>query len=241
MTTGVDVLVLPWGSEEEHGPLLPPSTDTIIATHIAHQVSLAVPGARLLPSVPYGSAREHSDFATTISLDVVTLIALARNIFTMQAPGPALLVVVNGHAGNQDALSAAAADANYGHGPIKTIVEHVFPEPTRDVARSRLGSFDAHAGSAEGSIMAAIGRAVKAERHGMSAMKTTTTPPGALRLWRTYSINQLGIVSDQEELIFDPDIGQEMIEASTRHILTRIAKYRSLMIDMQQSEGVSDY
>ena len=59
-----DLLVVPLGATEQHGPHLPLGTDTIIASRaggVARTRSSA-------PALPYGSSGEHAGFAGTLSI-----------------------------------------------------------------------------------------------------------------------------------------------------------------------------
>ncbi|MBC8492437.1 MAG: creatininase family protein, partial [Chloroflexi bacterium] len=67
-----DIVIVPVGSTEQHGPHLPLATDTIQATEIAKRtvVRLAEEGIKVVagPTIPFGVAPYHMSFSGTITL-----------------------------------------------------------------------------------------------------------------------------------------------------------------------------
>jgi creatinine amidohydrolase len=114
----VDVVLVPLGSTEQHGPHLPFDTDTVIACAVAEAVARRFAEAGLsayvAPAVPVGSSGEHQDFPGTISIGNDALrhivIELARSVKNWSPR----IVFVNGHGGNvptlNDALSQLVAE-----------------------------------------------------------------------------------------------------------------------------------
>lgn len=101
-----ELVLVPLGSTEQHGPHLPFDTDTVIATAVATEAALRL-GARLVPAVSIGSSGEHQSFAGTVSIGTealrLVIIELVRSLQTWSGP----VLFVNGHGGNLQALSAA--------------------------------------------------------------------------------------------------------------------------------------
>ena len=103
-------LVMPLGSFEQHGPHLPLSTDTIIATELARRVAHEVT-CDVAPAIPVGASGEHAGFAGLLSIGnealeqvVVELLRSARSTWTS-------VVVVSGHGGNAAAVTRAVRTA----------------------------------------------------------------------------------------------------------------------------------
>lgn len=140
----VDVVLIPLGSTEQHGPHLPFDTDAVIATSVAEGLTdaLARRGTRAVtaPALSFGSSGEHQDFPGTLSIGenalVQVIIELARSARTWASR----VVLVNGHGGNLAAVKAAVAQL--------IAEQHVVawvPCATADA--------DAHAGREETSLM----------------------------------------------------------------------------------------
>src|SRR3712207_8629966 len=73
-----DLLVVPLGATEQHGPHLPLGTDTVIASALAASLDAVV-----APALPYGSSGEHAGFPGTLSIGrealVHVLVELVRS------------------------------------------------------------------------------------------------------------------------------------------------------------------
>src|SRR4051794_9768351 len=100
------VVAVPVGATEQHGPHLPLSTDTDIATALC--VRLAEQREVLVaPPVSYGSSGEHAGFAGTISIGQpateLALVELGRSA----ADTFAHLLIVSAHGGNAEPVTRA--------------------------------------------------------------------------------------------------------------------------------------
>ncbi len=104
------LLVVPVGSTEQHGPHLPLTTDTDLASSLASALVAARRDAVLAPALPYGAAGEHAGFPGTLSIGAVALELVVVEL-VRSADAFAGVVVVCGHGGNRDALRAAEATA----------------------------------------------------------------------------------------------------------------------------------
>ena len=103
------VVLVPVGSTEQHGPHLPFDTDTLIAEAVARGVMGRMPPGRALlaPPLVYGASGEHQDFAGTISIGTEALAAVLLELGRSISTWASVVVFVNGHGGNVDALNAA--------------------------------------------------------------------------------------------------------------------------------------
>lgn len=106
---------VPIGSFEQHGPLLPLATDTLIATGLAEDAQRQL-GGLILPPVPIGCSQEHRTFPGTVSVPAALLDAwvstLIRDLWRQGIPR---VILVNAHGGNyvlqhtvQECMTAAA-------------------------------------------------------------------------------------------------------------------------------------
>lgn len=150
-TSWVDVperplVLVPLGSTEQHGPHLPFSTDTLIATAVAqaaadeyrdHTATEVV----VAPPVSYGASGEHQGFPGTISIGHEALRGMLIEIVRSLSTWAERIVFVNGHGGNVQT--------------IKAVVEQMrFEQHDVSIVTCALeSSTDAHAGFDETSVM----------------------------------------------------------------------------------------
>jgi mycofactocin system creatininase family protein len=136
------LLVVPIGATEQHGPHLPFTTDTDIAVALAGRLAAAVPGACLAPALPYGASGEHQGFPGTLSIGTEATARVLVELGRSACETFARVLFVCAHGGNAQALSSAVAQLQ-GEG--------------RDVrAWTPRWSGDAHAGELETSLMLAV-------------------------------------------------------------------------------------
>jgi creatinine amidohydrolase len=142
------VLLIPVGSTEQHGPHLPLATDTLIAEEIAGRAVHHTDGLMVGPTIPVSASGEHGDFPGTLSLGTATttmvIVELVRS-----ADWAAGVVLVNGHGGNHEAVSAAVATLT-AEGRAALAWWPSWPR------RRDGGPADLHAGRIETSMMLAI-------------------------------------------------------------------------------------
>lgn len=106
-----DVVVLPVGSTEQHGPHAPLGTDVITAEAVA-EAGVRAGTAEVLvgPTIPVGVAAEHRQFTGTCWVSPDTFRAYVRETLeSLTGHGWDRLVVVNGHGGNSPALAEVCA------------------------------------------------------------------------------------------------------------------------------------
>lgn len=102
------IAVLPVGALEQHGPHLPLTTDTVLASGVAARVADAT-DALLLPAIAYGDAWTAEGWVGTLSLSPETLRATVTDIGRgLQRMGVKGLVTLNGHFGNREPIALAA-------------------------------------------------------------------------------------------------------------------------------------
>ena len=144
------IVVIPVGSIEQHGPHLPLSTDSDIVTEIASKFSEKMNGI-LLPTISYGVSHEHFPFFN-LSIKKSTLSRiLADTSESLIKNGISRIFIINGHYGNLDALK------NF-EKKVKTRKIRVF-----SYWKYMQREFD-HAGSVETSIMLAISKNVNMKK-----------------------------------------------------------------------------
>jgi creatinine amidohydrolase len=142
-TAGADLLVVPLGSLEQHGPHLPLDTDTRIAVALAAGLAERRRGVAVAPAVAYGASGEHAGFAGTLVVGHDVLTALLVELVRSARSSFAGVVLVNAHGGNEQTLAGVEARCD--------------AEGDRVLAwRAGVRGGDAHAGRTETSLMLAI-------------------------------------------------------------------------------------
>ncbi len=136
------VLAVPVGSTEQHGPHLPLSTDTDIAFALASGLARRRADVVVAPSVPYGASGEHAGFAGTLSIGHEALELLLVELVRSATDTFEHVVLVNGHGGNAPSLAAACA--------------RLRDESRNVLVWSPRWGGDAHAGRTETSVMLAL-------------------------------------------------------------------------------------
>lgn len=105
------VVLLPFGSTEQHGPAGTLGIDTFVATGIAEDVALRT-GALCAPPMWFGDSPHHMAFPGTISLQTETLMAVVRDVCrSLAAHGFDRMVLINGHKGSNLAALGSAVRA----------------------------------------------------------------------------------------------------------------------------------
>lgn len=108
------IALLPLGATEQHGPHLPPETDSIIAGAIAARVAERVAGELdldLLPVEEVGYSVEHLDLGRTRSLRYDEAVERWIAIGTrLAAGGIRRFVMLNAHGGNSPLLTIVATE-----------------------------------------------------------------------------------------------------------------------------------
>lgn len=162
---GVDAVLLPFGSIEQHGHHLPLDTDCFIAQALAERAAAraAVEGMRVLvaPTVNVTLSWYHMQYAGTMRLTTETFLRLFKDVCdSLFHHGFKTVVVVNGHGGNVAALTVG--------------INHYFEDTGRrlpvvnwlDLSTDVVAGLDTpglHAEEAETSLALALGQRVLME------------------------------------------------------------------------------
>lgn len=110
----VELVLLPVGSNEQHGPNLAVKMDIVSCAEFCRRASAMMrPRVAVAPAVPWGVSFHHMNFPGTITLSTETFIqVLVEVIASLQHHGFERFLIVNGHGGNVAAMNVAAVRAS---------------------------------------------------------------------------------------------------------------------------------
>ncbi len=155
------VVLLPFGTVEDHGPHLPLNTDNIIVEAVCLEAARRAPEEMLvMPLVAYGLDEHHMDFPGTVSVDMQTLIAYVADVAMSPARhGFTHILVVNGHGSNASIADLAARRVVLETGAIcgaispNAAIDPTLAEPTFSQMRRSSPGGVAHACEYETAMM----------------------------------------------------------------------------------------
>ncbi|MBA2470201.1 MAG: creatininase family protein [Chloroflexia bacterium] len=154
----LDLVLIPVGAHEQHGPALPVSTDTLTAQVLCGLTATFLrPRVAVAPAIPWGVSWHHLGLPGTISLREETLIAIVEDtIRSLHGYGIERLLIVNTHGGNNAALQLAVERCHRDHGV--PIVASVYAYSLIANAAQELLGPEAigHGGGDESSVILAI-------------------------------------------------------------------------------------
>jgi len=105
-----DVVLLPVGSTEQHGPHNPLGTDHLIARSLAQEAAGRTK-VMCLPVVPFGVSSHHRQFWGTVHVKSEVFKAYVRDVcLSLKYCGVHKIVIVNGHGGNTRSLVELARE-----------------------------------------------------------------------------------------------------------------------------------
>lgn len=158
--SGYDTVVFAVGSNEQHGPCLPVSTDTILGDELALAVAKRLEGALKGPTVNVGCSEHHMRFPGTISMRKGTLQDVVRDyVDSLVRHGFKRIIAIPSHGGNFGPLAEIEEEIRRAHPEAKVIM---YTDLQRFVGiiqetSAKLGvtpeESGAHAGEAEVSMM----------------------------------------------------------------------------------------
>jgi len=103
------VVVVPFGTTEQHGRHLTTDTDTHLVTEVAKRVSEVTEGILVTPTVWVGLSQMHRGLPGNLMVSLETFTAFVTDICaSIREQGFLKAVLLNGHGGNQGILQALA-------------------------------------------------------------------------------------------------------------------------------------
>lgn len=106
-----DLVILPIGSNEQHGPQNPLGTDFLIAEAIAEELAKRT-GFASLRCIPYGVSFHHMHFPGTIAVDEFIFMNYVYEVLkSLSKWNVKKVLIINGHGGNLGSLQILARKA----------------------------------------------------------------------------------------------------------------------------------
>ena len=148
------VALLPIGTVEAHGMHAPLGTDIVIPVEIGRRVERADPKRfLLLPEIPYGHSWDLEPFAGTVDVPAQPFLGYVSAVaVALVRAGLPRQIWLNGHGGNNGALTLAAEEAAEAGGAV--VVVHWWMDFRREIDDIIAGA--GHAGADETAAVMAI-------------------------------------------------------------------------------------
>ena len=122
LNRGSSTVVFAVGSNEQHGPHLPTSTDSLIGEVLANKVAGKLGNALQAPSINVGCSEHHMAFPGTINLEPETLKSLIRDYCVSLAKhGFKNIIILPSHGGNFDPVREVVIELNQSLAEVNVI------------------------------------------------------------------------------------------------------------------------
>ena len=150
-----NLVVIPCGAIEQHGPHLPLGTDALNGTYLSRLVVQRLTGqgspAVAGPTISLGVSQHHIDFPGTCSLRASTFIAVVKDVCESLAHnGFRKFALIMTHGGNWPAMQVAAQELKDAHPELKILALNTLPAQGKVAAKIlKATRRQGHAGEAE--------------------------------------------------------------------------------------------
>jgi creatinine amidohydrolase len=221
LSAGVDAVLLPIGTTEQHGRHMPLDTDCVIARGLALRAAEAgeAAGVRLLvaPTLNVTLSWYHMQFPGSLRLSTTTFLEVFRDVCdSLAIHGFERVIAINGHGGNAAALTVAVN--HY----LETTGRRVFLVQWWDLAADVLADVDGpliHAEEAETSLALAVGQRVVIEEATEGAYDRGQSVREAGLPWT--SLGQYGMRHAGPKVIVPMDMLRDITESGVVGDATR--------------------
>ncbi|MEM1574250.1 MAG: creatininase family protein [Candidatus Methanomethylicaceae archaeon] len=236
-----DMVIIPIGSIEQHGPALPLNTDTYIAYMIAKKVAKKVAKdikPVIAPPIYFGFSDHHMDFPGTISINEDTLANLIIDICKSLAKhGFRKIIILNGHGGNHAAIHRAMYELKRERNIFIAFVD-IF-NIVADIAKNIFQPPIYHADDYETSVVMALGQNVKKEKLVKEVAHTKIpkfikidflAPPPSVKV-PVYlkEFTESGIIGDPTKA--SKEKGEKIVEAIIKRLVDFLRELKQIKIE----------
>jgi creatinine amidohydrolase len=144
-----NIVIVPVGSTEQHGPAGPLGVDSYAAIGLAEDAAKEA-GVLVAPPLWYGDSPHHLGFPGTVSLRTETLVAVIKDVISSLAGhGFTKIIIINGHRLANNAAITAACRSVHQYDLPQTFLALVDPVYLAKGIASIKESVEHHAGELE--------------------------------------------------------------------------------------------
>jgi creatinine amidohydrolase len=224
-----DVLLIPVGAVEQHGPHLPTGTDLFIVDELARRAAALVSTHTVVaPAITLGSSHHHLPFGATISLESSTLTRLLGDVLKSACQsGFHRIFLLNGHGGNTAICDQIARDASLAHS-ICVGFSSYWDFDTEGEVFSEFPLIPGHAGMFETSVMLALRPELVRSERARKSLASFPRPRFPLsrfedpRSWQAAD----GFTDDPREA--DAELGRAALDHLTSQIAAALDEFADL-------------
>lgn len=207
----IELLAVPLGATEQHGPHLPLDVDTRVASALAERLAERRPGVLVAPALSYGASGEHEMFPGTLSIGTAALELAVLELVRSASRWVARTVLISGHGGNAAALRRA---------------ERRLRAEGRSVLiwMPAIEDGDAHAGRVETSLLLALApEQVRAGRLAPGNRAPLSELIGAIRERTVRGVSPNGVLGDPTGA--STAQGQALLERMSDELCQAVARW----------------
>jgi creatinine amidohydrolase len=249
------VVVLPFGSVEDHGPHLPLSTDNVILEAICYEAGRRAAGATLvMPCIAYGLDEHHMDFPGTVSVDMRTLVELVSDVAASPARhGFTHVLIANGHGSNSSIADLAARRVVLDTGIVcgavspNAAIDPTLAEPALSTMRASGPGGVAHAGEYETAMMlhlrpdlVQMDKAVREVGQIKQQYFSWDHPEPSVLTWQDWwsRMSDSGICGDPT--VATAEFGQSLFETTVENLVKFLREFRTIPLRPRRDRHQAD-
>lgn len=196
-----DVILVPAGSNEQHGKHLAVDNDAYTALQVSARVAEKT-GVLVAPVVPFGYSPHHMGFPGTISLSFETLVNVYKDVCkSLLKHGFKKIVIMNAHGGNSNAIAETLRQIKQETG-VTVYSLMVFPGPwAPQVVHETIETRGSHADEMETSVALYLNQRVLLEQAEKGVL-----PPSSSALRQKYA-GKVTTARDAHEMTVSGSLG----------------------------------
>lgn len=187
-----DTIIIPTGSNEQHGMHMALDNDVFTAFEISKRVAERT-SVLVAPPIPVGYSPHHMDFPGSITLTFDTLVNVYKEVcFCLLKHGFKKIVIFNCHGGNSNPIAQALREIRWETGKI-VYATLVFPTLTGFAANAHKKYIETpggHADEIETSVGLHLGQRIFFDKG-----KKGELPPGTSEFFKKYIVTKKVVIA----------------------------------------------